>query len=58
MIADSRNVYNALNHDALNRINNIMRPMIANDIRFSERYDQQMLPFEYDEDAMFKIYDV
>ena len=35
-----------------------MRPMIANDIRFSERYDQEMLPFDYDEDAMFKIYDV
>lgn len=58
MIADSTKIYNALNQDALSTINNIMRPMIANDIRFSERFDQQMLPFDYDEDAMFKIYDV
>jgi hypothetical protein len=58
MISDFRNIYNALNQDALSRINNIMRPMIANDIRFSERFDQEMLPFEYEEDAMFKIYDV
>jgi hypothetical protein len=58
MIADPSNIYNVLNQDALSTINNIMRPMIANDIRFSERYDQEMLPFDYDEDAMFKIYDV
>jgi hypothetical protein len=58
MIADPSNIYNALNQDALSTINNIMRPLIANDIRFSERYDQEMLPFDYDEDAMFKIYDV
>jgi hypothetical protein len=58
MIADSTKIYNVLNQDALSRINNIMRPMIANDIRFSERFDQEMLPFDYEEDAMFKIYDV
>lgn len=58
MIADPSNIYNALNQDALTLINNVMRPMIADDIRFSERYDLQMLPFDYEEDAMFKIYDV